>query len=61
MDCDSDGGEDGERVRLLQRPRTPSKAEWYRHVVSHMPFRESSKTMVGGTVRTLKNEPDFNF
>ena len=40
MDCESDGGEDGERVRLLPKPRTPSKAEWERHVVSHMPFRD---------------------
>ena len=32
MDCESDGGEDGERVRLLPRPRAPSKAEWERHV-----------------------------
>ena len=32
MDCESDGGEDGERVRLLPRRRTPSKAEWERHV-----------------------------
>ena len=38
--CQSDGGEDGERVRLLPKPRTPSKAEWERHVVSHMPFRD---------------------
>ena len=35
MDCESDGGEDGERVRLLPKPRTPSKAEWECHVVSH--------------------------
>ena len=28
MDCECDGGEDGERVRLLPKPRTPSKAEW---------------------------------
>ena len=35
MDCESDGGEGGERVRLLPKPRTPSKAEWERHVVSH--------------------------
>ena len=40
MDCESDGGEDGERVRLFPKPRTPSKAEWERHVVSHMPFRD---------------------
>ena len=26
MDCESDGGEDGERVRLLLRSRTPSKS-----------------------------------
>ena len=30
MDCESGGGEDGERVRLLSEPRTPSKAEWER-------------------------------
>ena len=40
MDCESDGGEDGERVRLLPKPGTPSKAEWERHVESHMPFRD---------------------
>ena len=40
MDCESDGGKDGERVRLLPKPRTPPKAEWERHVVSHMPFRD---------------------
>ena len=39
MDCESDGGEDGERVRLLPKPRTPSNAESERHVLSHMPFR----------------------
>ena len=35
MDCESNGGEDGERVRLLPRPRTPSKvgAVW-------CPFRD---------------------
>ena len=27
MDCESGGGDDGERVMLLPRPRTPSKAE----------------------------------
>ena len=40
MDCESDGGEDGERVRLLPKPHTTSKAEWERNVVSHMPFRD---------------------
>ena len=40
VDCEIDGGEDGERVRLLPRPRTPSRAERERHVVSHMPFRD---------------------
>ena len=48
MDCESDGGEDGERVRLLPRPRTPSKAEWERHVVSHMPFRDWCRHCVAG-------------
>ena len=40
MDCESDGAEDGEHVRLLLRPRTPPKAVWERHVLSHMPFRD---------------------
>ena len=48
MDCESDGGEDGERVRLLPKPRTPSKAEWERHVVSHMPFRDWCRHCVAG-------------
>ena len=46
MDCESDGGE--ERVRLLPRPRTPSKAEWERLVVSHMPFRNWCRLCVAG-------------
>ena len=29
-----------ERTKLLPRPRPPSKAEWERHVVSHMPFSD---------------------
>ena len=49
MDCESDGGEDRERVRLLPKPRTPSKAEWERHVVSHMPFRDWCRHCVAGT------------
>ena len=48
MDCDCDGGEDGERVRLLPNPRTPSKAEWERHVVSHMPLRDWCRHCVAG-------------
>ena len=48
MDCESGGGEDGERVGLLPRPRTPSKAEWERYVVSHMPFREWCTHCVAG-------------
>ena len=48
MDCESDGGEDGERVRLLPKPPTPSKAEWERHVVSHMPFRDWCRHCVAG-------------
>ena len=48
MDCESDGGEDGERVRLLPKPRTPSKAEWERHVVSHMPLRDWCRHCVAG-------------
>ena len=48
MDCESDGGEDGERVRLLPKPRTPSKAEWERHVVSHMPFRDWCRHCAAG-------------
>ena len=48
MDCESDGGEDGERVRMLPKPRTPSKAEWERHVVSHMPFRDWCRHCVAG-------------
>ena len=34
MDCEGDGGVDGERARLLSKLRTPSNAEWRRHVVS---------------------------
>ena len=48
MDCESDEGEDGERARLLSRPRTPSKAKLERHVVSHMPFRDWCKHCVAG-------------
>ena len=48
MDCESDGGEFGERVRLLPKPRTPSKAEWERHVVSHVPFRDWCRHCVAG-------------
>ena len=40
MDSGSGGGEDGERVRQLPRPRTPSKSEWERHVAPHMTFRD---------------------
>ena len=40
MDCESDGKEDEERVGLLTKPRAPSRAEWERHVVSHMPFKD---------------------
>ena len=36
------------RVRLLPKPRTPSKAEWERHVVSHMPFRDWCRHCVAG-------------
>ena len=43
-----DGGEDGERVRLLPKPRTPSIAEWERHVVSHMTFRDWCRHCVAG-------------
>ena len=48
MDCESDGGEDGERVRLLPRPRTPSHAKLERHVVSHMLFRDWCRHCVAG-------------
>ena len=52
-DCESDGGEDGERVRLLPKPRTPSKAEWERHVVSHMPFRDRRRHVWPGGVSNV--------
>ena len=39
---------DGERVRLLRRPRTPTKLEWERHVVSQMPFRDCCSHCVAG-------------
>ena len=48
MNCESDGREDGERVRLSPRPRTPSKAERERHVLSHMPFRDWCRHCVAG-------------
>ena len=48
MDCEGYGGEDGERVRLLRRPRTPTKLEWERHVVSQMPFRDCCSQCVAG-------------
>ena len=48
MVCESDGGEDGERVRLLLRPRTLSKAEWERHVLSHLTFRDRCRHCVAG-------------
>ena len=35
-------------VRLLPRPRAPSKAEWERHVVFHMPFRDWCRHCVAG-------------
>ena len=41
MDCESDGQED-------PRPRTPSKAEWRRHVVSHMPLTDWCRHRVAG-------------
>ena len=47
MDCESDGGEDGERVRLLPRLRTPSK-KCERHVVSHVPFKVWCRYCVAG-------------
>ena len=34
MDGESDGGEDGERVRLLPRPRTPSFRDWCRRCMA---------------------------
>ena len=50
MDCGSDGGEDGERVRLLPKSCTPSKAEWERHVVSLMPFTVWCRHCVAGSL-----------
>ena len=35
-------------LRQLPKPRTPSKAEWKRHVVSHMPFRDWCRHCVAG-------------
>ena len=48
MDCESVGGKDGERVRLLPTPHTPSKAEWERHAVSHMPSRDWCRHCAAG-------------
>ena len=48
MECDSDGGEDGERARLWSKPPAPSKAEWERHVVSHMPLGDWCRHCVAG-------------
>ena len=56
MDCESDGGEDGDRGRLLPKPRTPSKAEWERHVVSHMPFRGWCRHCVAGRGLGLRDQ-----
>ena len=49
LDCESDGGADGGRARLLSKPRTPSRAEWERHVVSHLPFRDWRRHCVAGS------------
>ena len=48
MNYEGDGEEEGERARLSSTPRTPSKAEWDRHVVSHMPFRDWCRHCVAG-------------
>ena len=48
IDCESDAGEGGERAKLMSKPRTPSKAEWERHVVSHKPFWDFCMHCVAG-------------
>ena len=57
MDCECAGGEDGERTRLLSKPRTPSKAEWERHSVSDIPFRDWCRHCVAGKERRHQKRP----
>ena len=42
------GGKEGACGKPLPKPRSPSKAEWENHVVSHMPYRDWCRHCVAG-------------